>query len=246
MKTCIIAGCSHTAGSEIDGTEDSVYNRSMSFGNQLARKLGYYAVNIAITGSSNQGIARSLLEYFKKNTVEYDKTFVLIGWTDSTRIDLPIDWNGNYEDSNQYVDWYSKTANDYLRVNMGWPGTFEKEIRMTKNAQDFIAHNTSYLEIVSANLVLQMQYFFKLHGIEYIMCNTQHVWSPAYQLNLYFDFFDKSRYMDFYDNELCFYWKYKNLGYDNPKARYGHHALEAHTLYAEELYNFMQANSLIK
>jgi hypothetical protein len=35
-KILLIAGCSHTAGSEIDGSEDSKHNRKHSYGNQLA------------------------------------------------------------------------------------------------------------------------------------------------------------------------------------------------------------------
>ena len=36
----LIAGCSHTAGFEIDGTEDPEHNRQHSWGNQLAHMLG--------------------------------------------------------------------------------------------------------------------------------------------------------------------------------------------------------------
>ena len=42
--------------------------------------------------------------------------------------------------------------------------------------------------------------------------------------------------------EESFYWKYKNLGYNNEKAKYWHHGEEAHSLYAEELYNFVKEN----
>ena len=39
-KILLIAGCSHTGGSEIDGSQDSKYNRINSFGgiNRLDRK----------------------------------------------------------------------------------------------------------------------------------------------------------------------------------------------------------------
>lgn len=245
MKICLIAGCSHSAGSEIDGSEDSNYNRSNSFGNLLAGKLNRKPINIALTGATNQGIARSILEFFKTHNIDPKDVFVIVGWTDSVRADVAIDWNGNYEKSNLGADWYSKTANDYLRVNMGWPGVFEKEMRIIKNTQDFMATNTTYLEILSANLVLQLQFYFKLHNIEYLMCNTQHVWSDAPQLNFYYELFDTSRYIDYRYNNQCFYWKYKHLGYDNPKAKYGHHNEVPHKLYATELYNFIHQNGLI-
>jgi len=61
-KIMLIAGCSHTAGSEIDGTEDSKYNRLHSYGGILAEKMGYIPVNIAEPGSTNSTIARSVLQ----------------------------------------------------------------------------------------------------------------------------------------------------------------------------------------
>ena len=38
-KILLIAGCSHAAGSEIDGKEDSKYNREHSYGALVAKKL---------------------------------------------------------------------------------------------------------------------------------------------------------------------------------------------------------------
>jgi hypothetical protein len=56
-RVLLIAGCSHAAGSEIDGTEDSIYNRQHSFGNLLAEKLGRRPINIASSAANNQCIA---------------------------------------------------------------------------------------------------------------------------------------------------------------------------------------------
>ena len=44
----LIAGCSHTAGSEIDGTQDSVHNRQNSYGNLVAKNLGLVPINSTI------------------------------------------------------------------------------------------------------------------------------------------------------------------------------------------------------
>ena len=65
----LIAGCSHAAGSEIDGSEDSQFNRANSFGNVLAEQLGYKPINIAINGSTNSGIARSVIEWYNKSEI---------------------------------------------------------------------------------------------------------------------------------------------------------------------------------
>ena len=79
-KIMLIAGCSHTAGSEINGLEDSVYNRQKSYGNQLAYKMGYTPVNIAEPGSTNPTIARSILQWFseKYNSVTIVRLVTII------------------------------------------------------------------------------------------------------------------------------------------------------------------------
>jgi hypothetical protein len=41
------------------------------------------------------------------------------------------------------------------------------------------------------------------------------------------------------NQDQSFFWKYRNLGHENPKAMYWHHSEEPHMLYAEELYNFI-------
>jgi hypothetical protein len=159
-KIMLIAGGSDLAGSEIDGTEDSTYNRQHSFGNLLAAKLGYDPVNIATNGPTNSGIARSVLEWFQQN---YDAStmdvFVLVGWSESIRVEAPVDWPTPYEMWNGAADWFTTSSRDYLRVNMGWKGTDARELDIIARTQEFMAQNETYLEIYSANLVLQLQYF---------------------------------------------------------------------------------------
>ena len=56
-KVLLSFGCSHTAGSEIDGLGDSDYNRQHSYGAKLAKKLGYGEhLNFAQCGGCNQRI----------------------------------------------------------------------------------------------------------------------------------------------------------------------------------------------
>ena len=87
-KTCLIAGCSHTAGSEIDGDTDSPFNRQHSYGNLLANKLGYTPINIAVSGYTNSAIARSVLEYCSEH--DTSDLSVVIGWSESSRIEAPF------------------------------------------------------------------------------------------------------------------------------------------------------------
>jgi hypothetical protein len=65
------------------------------------------------------------------------------------------------------------------------------------------------------------------------------MFEPEISLNYYIDLIDKKNYFGFYDRE-GFYWKYRNLGFNNPKATYWHHGEEPHRLFANELYQFLK------
>jgi hypothetical protein len=238
-KILLIAGCSHAAGSEIDGTEDSSYNRQYSFGNLLANKLGRRAINISSSASNNQCIARTILEWFSEcYNSEIMDLVVLVSWTESSRIDVPMNRTTWYEKWNRFSDYVSTTARDYIRVNLGYKGSDNEEIDVIAGCHQFIANNPTYIEIISANLILQMQYFLKLKQINFIMCNTMHMFSEARQIKFYIDQIYQTSYLNLKNNELSFYWKYKNEGHVNNKANYWHHGEEPHRLYSEELYNF--------
>jgi hypothetical protein len=242
-KIMLIAGCSHASGSEIDGTPDSKYNRENSFGNVLANKMGYEAVNIAVSGSTNPSIARSILEWFYQNyNPDTMEVFVVVGWTESTRIEIPSDRPHWYNDMNKSSDWFPTSAINYLRINQGYPGANDWERELVKYYHEFIVKNLKYLEITSANLVLQIEYFLKMHKLDYVMCNTMHMFDNNGHLRFYLDKIDKTRYYNLEDTSQDFYWKYRNAGYENPKAQYWHHNEIPHQLYADELQNFILSN----
>ena len=237
----LIAGCSHAAGAEIDGTQDSKYNRSNSFGNLLAKKMNYTPVNIASSGSANPSIARSILEWVTANYNEKDtELFILTAWTESSRMEIPSAQGTWYDGANQSADWFSETSKDFFRINQGWKGGDFYEKRILPEYHRFITKNLEYLEVQSANYVLQLQYFLKSQSIDYLMCNTMHMFSPDNRyLNFYLSLIDKTKYIDIVNTESAFYWKYKNLGYENTKAQYWHHDEKPHELYADELLNFI-------
>jgi hypothetical protein len=239
-KITLIAGCSHAAGAEIDGTEDSAYNRKNSFGNILSNKLNRKPINIASSGSTNPTIARSVIEWFSK---EYNPDtmdlYVVIAWTESSRLELPVERVQWYEVSNPSIDWVSESSRPYLRINQGWTGADSWEKDLLPGYQKFIAENLIYLEITSANLALQLQYFLKMHGIDYLMCNTMHMFSNDIHLKFYLNNIDKTKYMSVNDESEDFYWSYRNAGYENPKAQYWHHNEIPHQLYADKLYRFI-------
>lgn len=247
QKIMLIAGCSHAAGSEIDGTQDSIYNRQHSFGNILSNKLGYTSINMAEPGSTNPTIARSILQWFsEKYDADTMEVFVLIGWTDVTRMEVPWRRKTWYADHNPFHDYHASSGQDYNRINMGWPGGDSDEKIFIAEYHKFIAKNENYLEILSANTILQIQYFLQLKKINYLMCNSTHVFGNHNKsTEFYLDLIDSTKYYNMKDSEQSFYIKYKNAGYTNPKAKYWHHNEIPHALYADELYIFLEANKCL-
>lgn len=242
-KIALIAGCSHSAGAEIDGKLDSYYNRNNSFGALLAEKLGYSPRNIAVSGSANSGIARSILRWFDEN---YDpdsmEVFVCVGWTESSRLEVPAqDRPGDYHSGNPCINWYDSSANSFYRLNFGWKGNSAYEKTMIPKYHEFMSDNQLILENWSATYVLQIQYFLKSLNIPYVMCSTMHMFQPKEHFTSYLvDLIDSTTYYNLNtDQDSSFYWKYRNLGYENTKAKYWHHDEEPHKLYAEELYKFI-------
>lgn len=238
MKILLAAGCSHVAGAEIDGTEDSEYNRQNSFSGVLAKKLDRKLINIASHGSSNPTIARMVLEWFSQNYTPDMDVFVVVGWAESIRMEIPWPLNIGYAFNSRH--WRGDTEKTFLRVNLGWPGGTDYEKEIVPDYQKFMVNNELYLELLTANLVLQLQYFFKSKNVDYVMCNMQHVFGDDKHLDFYLSQVDTSKYYHMRDTSKDFYWHYRNLGYENPKAQYWHHNEVPHQLYADELYNFIK------
>ena len=237
-KILLITGCSHAAGHEIDGSMDSDYNRQHSFGNILANKLGRTAVNISIGGSANTTIARTTLEWITQcYNPETTDLMVLVAWTESARVEAPIDWDKPYVDPN--VDWRASSLTQFLRINPGTQAFTESEKTEIDFWKKFIPKQHEWLELYSLNLILQLQYFFKMQHINYLMTNTGYVYKDTKHTNMYHSLIDHSKYKAADDFGESFYKKYKNLGYVNPKAKWWHHDEIPHALYSDELYSFV-------
>lgn len=245
-KILLIAGCSNSSGSEIDGTPDSRYNRDHSFGNQLALRLDCKPVNIAMRGVSNPAIARSVLEWFDKcYDAESMDVFVLVGWTSSSRMEAPLHRPTWYNEQNPHADWISESSYNFLQVHHGAKPGNSDEREIYERYPMFIVNEEIFLEILSANYALQLQYFFKSKNIPYLQVNTLYQFT---QLNHHIEFYlnqiDRLRYLDFDNPKEAFYYKYADLGYKNLKAQYFHHSEEPHWRYADHLLEHIKQHNL--
>jgi hypothetical protein len=241
-KIFLIAGCSHAAGSEINGQEDSVYNRQHAFGALVANHFGYRPINIAQNGMTNTGIARSVLKWFEKH---YDpskmKVFVLVAWTESTRLEVPMERDYYYDHCSKAADWFDGTANQYMRVTFGWEGGDPEERSIVPYYHKFMAQNETFLELQSIQLILQIQYFLKSINVGYLMSNSLHMFNKrTRQVEEFLSLVDRTKYYQMDNNEAAFYTKYKNLGYVNDLAKYWHHGEMPHICYADELVKYIE------
>lgn len=242
-RILLVAGCSHAAGHEIDGEVDSEHNRQYSFGGRLAEKLNRKLINIAVGGFSNPAIARSVELWFKrKYDPETMDVYVLVSWTESSRMDVPQQRPMDYKYSNRHVSEYFVPSSYYAQINTGWTGTSDEERDFLKPYQDFIANNETFLEMLSATTVLRLQYLFKSLDVDYLMCNSLYMFNPNPYTASYLSLIDQNHYVDMIDRTKCFYWLYRNQGYENPKAKYWHHDETPHELYAKYLKEFIDQN----
>ena len=231
MSKCIVAGCSHSAGFEIDGTEDSAYNRSKSYGNVLSTMLKLEPHNISLGAQSNSAIARTVIDYCENNN---DVSFVVVGWSEMTRISLPSGHDVDHIGSNSTVDTYTKVNSRYLEINSGWEGFTDYEKSIMPYWHEFMYNKSDMLDLISVKEILLVQQYLSAKGIDYVFCNTMLPYKPTRYTEWYWNLIDDSKCM--WDAE-GFFFKYKALGYVNPKAQYWHHDETPHRLWAEELYN---------
>ena len=232
-STCLIAGCSHSAGFEIDGSEDSLSNRSKCFGAQLSTMLTLVPHNISLGAQSNSAIARSVIDYIEKDTTN-SIDFVVVGWTEMTRIDLPSGHDVDHDGSNPAVDTFTTINKRWLQINSGWAGFTDYEKSIMPYWHEFMYNKSDILDLITVKEMLMLQLYLNSKGIDYVFCNTMLPYTPTRYTEWYWNLIDIEKCM--WDDE-GFWFKYRELGYYNKKAKYWHHDETPHRLYAEELYN---------
>lgn len=247
-KILLIAGCSHAAGSEIDGKEDSKYNREHSYGALVAKKLKRKPVNIAQVGATNTGISRQVVQWFhtcyNPDTMNVN---VLVSWTEPTRLEVPSEAERNYQSASHATAWYEKGSDYFYKVIIGWTGGDEEEKRDTPALHKFMTNHQPYLEYQTYQLILQIQYLLQAQKVPYMMLNAM----PFFLDNInaiknLLPLVDDNKYYQLNNKDEAFYQKYQRLGYVNEKAKYWHHGEEPHKLFAEELLNFNEEYKCLK
>ena len=247
----LIAGCSHAAGSEIDGNLSSTDNCKASFGNVLAGMIDHEPINIARNGSSNSAIHRSVLNWFtlNKDIVENinNNIFVLVNWAESCRIEAPLP-NASGHSQDACADWADPSFLDSIQINamMETHMVAEHERGEFMAAHRFLVSSEVYMEMQTAKDALSLQYFFQVHKIRYLMTNSGEAFHNKNMRHLkpYLTKLDTARYYKYRDNDYGFYEKYRQAGMKNPNAKYGHHGADAHYSRATDLANYIKQKNI--
>jgi len=247
-KILLIAGCSHAAGSEIDGNEDSEYNREHSYGALVAKTLKRKPINISQVGATNTGVSRQIQQWFHScynpDTMNVN---VLVSWTEPTRLEVPSETERNYESASHSTAWYEKGSDYFYKVIIGWHGGDEEEQRYTPDLHKFMTNHQPYLEYQTYQLILQIQYLLQANKVPYMMLNAMPFFlDDINAIKNLLPLVDDNKYYQLNNKDEAFYQKYQRLGYVNEKAKYWHHGEEPHKLFADELINFNEEYKCLK
>lgn len=242
MTTLVTIGCSHSAGSMIDGRNGtSWYNKQHSFGGLLAKKFGMNHYSLGVPGGSNQYIYRSTIRFINNYMHELDDYIFLLGWTSTLRMEL------RYPEKSPHIH---NIVGDFLDLKYVpfTPGTdtnlwHTEELRAMSRLTPLIFYENQ-LETDWAVYAYTLQEIFKKNKLKYYMFNTCH------DLPINNDNREIVQSLDtkFYYNPTDFSssmlnWAL-NLGFE--KTSCWHLKADGHEAWAEHLENLMSEQRLLE
>lgn len=235
----LINGCSHSAGSEIEGSGigDGNYNRENSFGAQFAKQLDCTYTNIAYPGGSNDYVARTTMYWILDNKELAKNTLFLIHWTGTDRTEY------FYEDGETYAYDFIKYSPDKKVAHLhpqhypDWaPKRWKKNLDVL-GTNLFI--NQSHWDINRYNNIIQTQEFLKSNNCKYIFRNAFQCCENKPRYQYYIDKIDKENFLHFDNIEESFYEHCFNAGFDTSGQEHWHHRIDAHTYWANRLFSLL-------
>lgn len=170
MTTLVSIGCSHTAGSMIDGRSGtSWYNKEHSFAGLMAKKHGMTHYNLGVPGGSNQYIYRATIRFINNFMHPQDDYIFLIGWTSTMRMEL------RYPDKSPY---HHKVIGDfldskYVPFTVGTdPGLYETKDLVELDKLTPLLFHEKILQHDWAVYAYTLQNLLKKKNIRYYMFNA--------------------------------------------------------------------------
>lgn len=238
FKHVFINGCSHTAGSEIEGAGigDSEYNRVQCFGAKLARRLGVEYTNIALPGASNDYIFRTTNFWIQDNIELAKQSLFLINWTGAARAEY---FHNGVENNNWF--WMQIPFVPDEHVGHLHPNYFSYVNKHDHfNARALSRHlfmSETHWEVNRYMNILNLQSMLKVHDISYIFKNSLEFCSANTRFQYYNSRVDGKNYKGFTDQRESFFEHCLDAGFSIDGQLLHHHKEDAHAYWAEKLFN---------
>jgi hypothetical protein len=237
FKHIFINGCSHTAGSEIEGSTlgDSEYNRVQCFGAQLARRLGVDYTNVALPGGSNDYIFRTTNFWIQDNIELAKQSLFLINWTGAARAEY---FHNGVDNNNWY--WMHIPFVPDEHVGHLHPNSFSYINKHDhSNATSLTRHmfmSEPHWQINRYMNILNLQSMLKVHNIPYIFKNALEFCSNDTRYQYYSSRIDRRNYKGYNDESESFFEHCLDAGFSIEGQLFHHHKIEAHTYWADKLF----------
>jgi len=232
-KTHLYAiGCSHMAGSEIEGptlTANTKNNVLHAWPGVIAKEYNLNYTNHSAPGGSNEFILRSTIDYVSKWLHEGrdpKKLFVAVGWTTNERVEFT--WEG------EHIHWANGTDPEWFKVNHADFTTWFKALQLYHTDYDFgLFKKITYITMLNS--------FLKSVGVDHVQVNNcaailEHNWRDLRIEHLQHTFPDDV----FYNKHNSFFEQYnteENAEHFTP----WHHADKyIHTLFADDVKKFIE------
>jgi len=245
MGIMLFNGCSHTAGSEIEYTnQPSCYEKS--WGKFLSTMTGDEYVNIAVGGSSNEYIFRTTQDWIIENVLinkshKIEDLHVIVMWSGFDRKELYIPDINKIDNINPSYD---------VKITpTGMKNELEKFRDTIVHFHDILYSNLKNLTYVN-NLSIfldtfKIKYTF-LNGLHSFLCledvDKNHTLRSSYINNLWlYDDTKKVKHIGFNNTDQTFFGHLTNK--TNFKwsvhSKKGHFAEDAHEYWAKKVYEII-------
>lgn len=235
MTTLVTIGCSHTAGSMIDGRcGTSWYNKEHSYGGVLAKKLGMTHYNLGVPGGSNQYIYRATIRFINNFMHPQDDYIFLLGWTSTLRMEL------RYPEKSPYIHKVigDFLDNKYVPFTVGTdPGLYETKDLVELDKMAPLLFYEDLLATDWAVYAYTLQHIFNQKNLRYYMFNSCFELPRISDNSKIVDALDRAYYHKPTDkNSSMLYWGLRN-GYE--KTSCWHLKQDGHQAWANHLEELM-------
>lgn len=245
MKTLVVVGDSHTAGSEIEDSQ-KVKNNSFcvnrAWGAHLSNKLGYKHINIAQPGGSNWWITRTTKDWVYNNLVKESNYTVhdfslIVMWSSFHRTEIIYPDSGDHRiigPSTTIQAGFKSNHNDDLEQYQNLIITFNDPVQ---NHYENLYH------------VYNLQQYLEKHNVNYKFVNgIQHFCHPSImnKNNVFFDSYNslyeqfdwKDDYIGALNRPETYYFYFKDVEKVklNPWVKNSHYSEKEHIRWAQILY----------